>query len=648
MKLYKLTLLVFFGFFLSLGFAQKGKIRKADKEYDNFSYIKTTEILLEVANEGHKSVELFQKLGNAYYFNNKMEEASGWYSELMALNEDVDPEYYFRYAQALKYIENYSESDKWMKKFFESNSKDSRGRAFMSTVDYLTKIEASSKDFEVKNLDFNSPVSDFGATQYKNKLIFASSRGESEKKYGWNEQSFLDLYSVTKQEDGSYSNILPYDDTVNTKYHESTASFTPDDQIMYFTRNNYTRKKLKKDDKDITRLKLYRAHLQDYGDWGDIEPIHFNSDQYSVAHPSVNVHGDKIYFVSDMPGTFGQSDLYVANINSDGTLGNPINLGKQINTEGQETFPFINEKGDLFFSSNGYPGLGGLDVYVIRDFENKYDASSPLVVENIAKPINSPQDDFGYYENLGTKEGFFTSNRPNGKGDDDIYSFKAIEHKCEQIIEGIVKDKGTQEIIPNALVILYDNEGKEIDRMIVGEDAAFTFNLDCKKEYLVRASRDLYSSDEKRFTTPEKKQELELELNLPKEVHEIKVGDDLAVALDIPIIYFDFDKSNIRPDAALELQKVIAVMKQYPNMKIDIRSHTDSRAPYLYNESLSSRRNKSTIDHIIRIGQIDPNRLTGRGYGERQLVNRCSDGVPCTEEEHQLNRRSEFIVVSMN
>jgi len=605
MKLYKLTLIAFFGFFISIGYAQKGKIKKATKEYDQFSYVKTSEILLEVAEAGHKSVDLFQKLGNSFYFNNKMEEATKWYGELMALNEPLDAEYYFRYAQALKYGENYEESDKWMKKFNASKSNDSRGRAF------------------------------------------ASSRGDG-KSYGWNDQPFLDLYAVEKQDDGTYINVESYDETVNTMYHESTPSFTPDDQLMFFTRNNYTNKKLKRDSEDITRLKLYRARLQEDGTWGDIESIHFNSNQYSVAHPSINVYGTKLYFASDMPDTQGKSDLYVVDINSDGTLGKPVNLGAKINTEGQETFPFINERGDLFFSSNGYPGLGGLDVYVIRDFENKYASAGTIVAENLAKPINSPQDDFAYYENLGTNEGFFSSNRLNGKGDDDIYSFAAKETKCEQIVEGIVKDKNTRELLAEATVILFDKDGKEMQRLVVADDAAFTFSLDCDEEYLVRAQKQDYASDEVRFTTPSTKQELDLELNLSKEVREIVVGTDLAEVLDIPIIYFDFDKSNIRPDAALELQKVIAVMKQYPNMKIDVRSHTDSRAPYSYNESLSKRRNKSTIAHIIKVGLIDANRLTGNGYGERRLTNRCSDGVPCTEEEHQLNRRSEFIVVSMD
>ena len=489
---------------------------------------------------------------------------------MLAMNEPVDAEYYFRYAQALKSVENYTESDKWMKKFHEANKSDLRGRAFASRVDYLSKIEAASRDFEVKNLDINSDKSDFGTIQYKNQIIFASTRGGG-KKYQWNEQPFLDLFSAVKQEDGSYNNVKEFGGDINTKYHESTVSFTPDDKAMYFTRNNYFEGKYKK--------------------------------------------------------------------------GEPVNLGASVNTEGHETFPFINEVGDLYFSSNGFAGLGGLDVFVIRDFENRLEKGQPLTLENVGKPINSSKDDFAYYENLTTEEGFFTSNRDGGKGDDDIYTFKFPE--CVQVVEGIVKDKDTQEIIPGATVTLFDGEGKQIDKVVVGDDAAFSFDVECDKEYLIRVEKETYSSDEKRFTTPNKKQELKLEINLEQDEQEIKPGDDLAKTLDIPIIYFDFDKSNIRPDAEVELQKVIAVLNKYPTMKIDVRSHTDSRATTQYNDALSKRRNKSTIDYIVKKGNISKDRLTGQGYGESQLVNKCSDGVDCTETEHQLNRRSEFIIISM-
>ncbi len=227
----------------------------------------------------------------------------------------------------------------------------------------------------------------------------------------------------------------------------------------------------------------------------------------------------------------------------------------------------------------------------------------------------------------------------------DSLRYLTIEEIYE--LSDAILDKDTQEIIPRATVTLFDGEGKQIDKVIVGDDAAFLFDVECDKEYLIRVEKETYSSDEKRFTTPNKKQELKLEINLEQDEQEIKPGDDLAKTLDIPIIYFDFDKSNIRPDAEVELQKVIAVLNKYPTMKIDVRSHTDSRATTQYNDALSKRRNKSTIDYIVKKGNISKDRLTGQGYGESQLVNKCSDGVDCTETEHQLNRRSEFIIISM-
>jgi len=326
-----------------------------------------------------------------------MEDAAKWYGELMALEgtdlatEKIDPEYYYRYSQALKSIQKYDEADQWMQKFAENKASDLRGKSFLGKRDYLKSIEEKSESFIIKNMDINSAASDFGSNQYKNQLIFASSRTPGDI-YKWNEQPFLELHAATKQEDGSYSNVEKFDKRINTAYHESTVSFTPDDKIMYFTRNNYTKRKLKKDLEGITRLKMYRASIQKDGSWGDVKGIHFNSDQYSVAHPTVNVRGTKLYFASDMPGTVGASDLYVVDINADGSLGTPTNLGSKINTEGQETFPYVNSKGDLYFSSNGLTGLGGLDIFMIRDFENKYEKRESFVVENVGKPINSSMD----------------------------------------------------------------------------------------------------------------------------------------------------------------------------------------------------------------------------------------------------------------
>ncbi|WP_400077710.1 OmpA family protein [Winogradskyella sp. R77965] len=643
-------LLTFVFVFSFTVFAQNGKIQSVKDDYRDFAYVKTSEVLLEVAKNGYKSVDLFQKLGNSFYFRNEMEDAVKWYGELMALEEVIDPEYYFRYALALKGMEDYEGSDKWMKKFNDLKPDDLRGRAFMSKVDYKSSIEKLSRDdIEVVNLEFNTELSDFGTTEYENGLVFASARGGG-RKYRWNEEPYLDLYMVEKTDSTSYGEVKEINGKVNTKFHESSAVFSPNGKYMFFTRNNFFKLRYKEDDTGINRLQLYRATLSEDGTWDDIHKIHFNSEDYSVAHPTLNVTGTKLYFASDMPDTYGQSDIFVVDVNADGTLGEPENLGTSINTEGQESFPFMNTNGDLYYSSTGFPGLGGLDVFVSEELDQKFIGSNKnFSIKNIGEPVNSVYDDFGYYENLVTKRVYFSSNREGGKGSDDIYTFEVPE--CDQVVEGIVQDKKTGELIPNATVILFDDEGNEIERKTVGADAAFTFDLECEKEYLIRGEKEKYASDEKRFTTPNRKQELKLQLLLDKDEQEIEPCDDLAKVLDIPIIYFDFDKSNIRYDAEIEIQKVLAVLNKYPTMTIDIRSHTDCRGPASYNEKLSDRRAQSTRQYLIDKG-IDAERLTAKGYGESRLVNDCgcepTNESSCSKAEHQLNRRSEFIITSIN
>jgi outer membrane protein OmpA-like peptidoglycan-associated protein len=630
-------------------FSQTGKIQSVQDDYRDFAYVKTSEVLLEVANKGYRSVELLQQLANSFYFRNEMEEAARWYGELMALEEVIDPEYYFRYALALKGIEDYDNSDKWMAKFHQLKPDDLRGKAFKSKEDYKSVIEEVSRDdISVENVEFNTEFSDFGITEYENSLVFASSRGGG-RKYRWNDQPYLDLYSVEKTSQG-FGEVKALEGKINTKYHESSAVFSPNGKYVFFTRNNFYRLKYKEDDNGVNRLQLYRATRSEDGTWDEIHKVHFNSEAYSVAHPALNLTGTKLYFASDMPGTFGQSDIFVVDVNDDGTLGEPENLGSSINTEGQESFPFINTDGDLYYSSNGYPGLGGLDIFISEELDKKVSEGSNrnFPIENVGQPINSPADDFAYYENLVTKRAYFSSNRDGGKGSDDIYTFEIPD--CEQFVAGTVIDLDTRELISGATVRLYDGEGNEIEQTTVDADGAFKFELDCEKEYLIRGEKADYTAYETRFTTPKKSQELLLQLMLTKDVQSIGPCDDLAKILDIPIIYFDFDKSDIRYDAEIELQKVIAVLNQYPTMTIDIKSHTDCRGEASYNQKLSDRRAQSTKQYLIDNG-IDAGRLVAKGYGESQLVNDCgcdmANAQQCSEEEHQLNRRSEFIITSI-
>ena len=594
-KLYKI-LFTFLTFIAINSYAQKATINKATYDYNNFSYVKTTDILLEVANKGFKSVDLFEKLGNSFYFNNKMEEASIWYGELMKLDEiekdnKIDPEYYYRYAQSLKSVENYAESDKWMQKFSESIKNDIRARNFKSTPNYLKMIDLQSEDLEIINLPFNSLQSDFGTALIDNQFIFTSSRGTG-KNHVWNNKPYLELYSIAKANDGTFENLKKFNDDINTKYHESSVAIAPDGNRMYFTRNNFFKNRLKRDEAGVNRLQLYSAKRSPNNSWEAIKPVHFNNESYSVAHPTINSKGDKLIFTSDMPGTFGQSDLYIVDINKDGTLGTPVNLGASINTEAQDTFPFINAKGDLYFSSNGYSGLGGLDIYRIHDFETKLENNELFIVENIGKPINSPNDDFAYYENLNTKEGYFSSNREGGKGDDDIYGFKIPD--CSQKLEGKVFDKKSNQLLEGAKVMLLNNEGEIVSEQIVGVDATYNFlTLNCDSQYILRVSKDLYETSETRISsTSNRKEQLYVEMPLEQDEVMIAEGTNLRVAFNLNPIYFDLDKSNIRPDAEIELQKIVAVLNKYPTMKIDVKSHTDSRATASYNKALSNRRNK--------------------------------------------------------
>ncbi|QFZ53648.1 OmpA family protein [Oceanihabitans sp. IOP_32] len=632
--------------------AQKLKARSVKDDYTNYSYIKTSEVLLEVVENGYRNQDVLQKLANSFYFTNKMDQAAKWYGELFIEAETenfvVDPEYYFRYALALKGTGDYEASDVWMKKFTAVKPEDSRGKSFLSKVDYKSAINFNRNDFiEVENLEINSKYSDFGAAFVNENFVFASSRGDG-KIYQWNEQPYLDLYKV-----GEISNptsVKPFSPKINSKYHESSATFTKDGSVMYFTRNTYYKRYTVKDgDEGVNRLQLYRATLNDAGEWDNIEPVHFNDKNYSVAHPALNFNDTRLYFSSDMPGTYGQSDIFYVNIKDDGTLGDPINLGSSINSEGRETFPFVNANGDLFFSSDGFPGLGGLDIFASKDVDNKISQGddNTFIIKNIGEPLNSKADDFSYYQNLDGKSGFFSSNREGGKGDDDIYKY--IVTDCEQVVVGVVKDIATNAIIPQATIIMLNAKGEEVNRKKALADGTFSFKLECEKEYLIRAEQTMYTPSEKRFTTPSLKQELKLEMLLEKnEQFLMEPCADLAKLLDNRIIYFDFDKFNIRSDAEIELQKIIAILTKYPSATLDIRSHTDCRGPEAYNLYLSENRAQATRQYLIDKG-ISPERLTAKGYGESQLLNECAcEGTPssCSRAKHQENRRSEFVISS--
>jgi outer membrane protein OmpA-like peptidoglycan-associated protein len=361
-----------------------------------------------------------------------------------------------------------------------------------------------------------------------------------------------------------------------------------------------------------------------------------------VAHPTLSADGKTMYFTSDMPGTLGESDIFKVAINGDGTFGTPENLGSSVNSPLRESFPYITEKNVLYFSSDDHLGIGGLDV-----FESKMNKDGSFTaIKNVGAPVNSSKDDFGYIVNPKSHIGYFTSNRDGGVGSDDIYKFK--ENVCEQVLKGTISDMLTGNVLSGAKVSLFDANMELLKTTETDAKGEYVFEelIECDKKYYIRAENLDYATKEVGVSIPLLSGETRADVALEKIITPVVVGTDLAKVLDISIIYFDLDKWNIRKDAAVDIEKIIAVMERYPKMKIDIRSHTDSRQTHKYNERLSDRRAKSTLEYMVKNG-IDRSRLSAKGYGETQLVNQCSDGVKCSEADHQKNRRSEFIVLSM-
>lgn len=633
------------------GYAQKAKVASADKQYERYSYIDAIATYERVAKKGYKDEKMFQKLGNAYYFNAELYKAEKWYGELFAMNQNQEAEYYYRYSQCLKSIGNYDQADKMLAQFNAKSGNDKRAQLYASHKNYLEEIKTNSGRFNITDAGINSEFSDYGSSFSGNKLVFASARdtgGVSKKVFKWTNQSFTNLYSSEVKKNGTLGEPERFSKKINSKFHESTPIFTQDGKTMYFTRNNYLDGKKGKDNKLVTLLKLYKATLNKEGDnWENVIALPFNSDDYSVAHPALSLDEKTLYFASDMPGALGQSDLFKVAIHQDGTYGTPENLGSAINTEGRETFPFISNDNELYFASDGRPGLGGLDVYVAKIEKD----NSITDIQNVGAPINSTDDDFAFLIDSKSKNGFFTSNRSGGKGFDDIYKFTETRKlACEQSVSGIITNKETTKILPDTKMSLFDEKFQLLKEGISDENGSYSFEVVCGKTYFVRAEKLDYETKEGTINISKTSGKSELNLALEQRTKPIGIGTDLAKTLGIPIIYFDLDKSFIRKDAAFDLAKVLAVMQEYPKMKIDVRSHTDCRQTAKYNEALSDRRAKSTMAWLVKNG-VEMSRLTAKGYGESQLVNDCgcepTNKSNCTEEQHQANRRSEFIITSM-
>ncbi|MCG9970120.1 OmpA family protein [Christiangramia crocea] len=518
-------------------FAQKSDIRDGNKFFAQAAYIDAADAY---ENVNDKSQEVLQNLGDSYFYTNQMQNAAEVY-ELLFLRHsgNIEPEYQFKYAHALMAVGNYVKADEYMNQVTGENWNHEE---FADELDTL--VPHKFKYDQVMN---NQSSSDFGIAFYGDRVAFASTRNQERPIYPWNKLPTLDLYSAAMNDEGEMSDIVLFSDAINTDQHESSATFSQDGNVMFFDRTNADRVK-NEEDVRIAHISLYRAEKVD-GEWTNIEKLPFSSEEYSVEHPSLSADGSKLYFASDMPGGSGSFDLYVVDVNEDGTYGSPQNLGPGVNTAHREQFPFISEEDILYFASDGHQGFGNLDIYRTEgDFSE---------TENLGASINSGHDDFAFVIKEGDEEGFFASNR---RGTDNLYQFVREEN---EIIEAptVTDETSGQDIIP----------------------------------------------------------------------------------IDGSKIYFDFDKSTIKPESEPVLDSVVTYMNDYPKIKVKVESHADARGTDQYNMDLSERRAASTVDYLVEHG-IDRSRLTSEGFGESRPVNDCTEPTGCTSEQYAKNRRSTFVV----
>jgi len=519
-------------------------------------------------------------------------------------------------------------------------------------VTQLVNAQLEAAKYSIKNLKVNTPYTDMSTSLWgKGRVIYTSSKnskGLVKSRVNNNDKNkvFLETFSgfIDPDYEIVYSKKVKMD--FNSEFNQSNVAFSTDLKRVYFTQNHKTRNK-----GDIN-LKLFSADVSQKGQWTNIKELPFNSDAYSCAHPALNDEGNKLFFASNMPGGFGSSDIYVVDILPDNKYGKPRNLGAYINSPHRDNFPEINNS-LLYFSSNKPGGMGGLDIYMVP-VENMF-----IEPTNIGEPMNSKYDDFSFVINGKMRKGYFTSNRPQGKGGDDIYSFtqETAIKSCSQTIDGIVRDSDTDRIIQDAVVNIFDEEGEWLNRFSTGGDGKFLIRLNkCDKNYKLEATKKDYSKDftdiiynpdarEHAVTLHIAKDE-EVAVIEPKPIEEVDLTiPEESLYIDVETIQFLLNKFDIRVKSAEELNKVVDIMKQNPTLVVEFSAHTDSRGPDEWNMELSIKRAEEVVRYIVNKG-IDYNRIYGKGYGETMPINHCVNDVECSDVEHLANRRTEFLILA--
>jgi outer membrane protein OmpA-like peptidoglycan-associated protein len=603
------------------------------KNYNRLAYSKAI-LNFEKYLMKHDKGDAQIKLANSYRLMNDISNAEKWFSRVVMLPES-EPINMFYYAKLLMNLEKYDEAAVWFTSYLKKEPDDFVAEMLLASCKSVNTFKKDTSLFTVKEASIPEVASAFGEVPYKEGIIFTADKVvfKNSDTYDWTGRSYLGIYYSAKDHSGKWMSPMMLKGNVNGDYHEGPACFTKDGNVVFFTRSNYLKKhKLAKSSKSENNLKIYRGELVGEN-WTNITELPFNSTEYSCGHPNLSPDGKTLYFISDMPGTMGGTDIYKSVF--DGTnWSKPQNLGSVINTSGNEMFPYMHNDGTFYFSSDGHSSLGGMDVLM-----TSFNGEKWLQVENLNYPLNSSKDDFAYTLNKDGKTGYISSNRDNFT--DKI--FEITKNDPTFILSGHVSQKGKSTIsIDSAVVEIYNQTEKTRQMLLTDKNGNYKMKLKVNSEYEVRCWKPMY------FTVTKPHLFCMVERKLSENFVANFVLDQIIIEKPIVLdnIYYDLDKWDIRPDAAMELDRLVQVLEKNPKIQIELSSHTDSRAGDQYNLVLSDKRAKAAVQYIISKG-IDAKRMKWKGYGESKLVNNCKNDVPCTEEEHQKNRRTEFKVIKI-
>lgn len=600
--------------------AQNQDTKVADKLFSRYEYISAVKEYQKLVDSGKADGYVYKQMADAYYNMFNTAEAIKWYAKATASKQDAET--YYRYAQMLKSNGKYEESNKQMTKFAALAPNDLRAKSFNENPNYVPKL-VQGVTYTVSPVKISSDKSDFGAVLYDKTLYFTSARNESRKNYGWNGEPFLDVYTSIMADSGTFSEPVPLE-SINHKRHDGPVTISADGNTMYFSSDSFREGLYEKDKQN--HLKLGRNNLyvatKSGETWSDIKPLPFNSKDYSLSNPSLSRDGKTLYFSSNMPGSIGGVDIWKVSVNG-GNFGKPENLGPKVNTEGNESFPFIaDDNTTLYFASTGKPGFGGLDIFQIN-------LAKGTEAVNMEKPINTEKDDFDFTFNKAKNIGFLSSNR---NGNDDLFLATPL---CAVDLLVVVTNAKTGAVLDNAKVAILDAKNNVIATQYSNSNGEVNYKIECDTPYSIQASKDGFEGN---VFPVEKSKGPTAKLPAPLQPIDVIITPTEIV---LQPIYFEFDKSNITQQGAFELDKLVQVMKNNDKLVIFAKSHTDSRGSDTYNLSLSDRRAQATVQYVISKG-IPAERISGKGFGESEPKVQCD---PCTEEQYAQNRRSEFLIV---